>query len=233
MALPTEQSNAIAQIFVAVLDWSEKDISRARQRVASSTTAEYVDNYMNNVMSVDTNLKVHDLAISQIPPSLSSGLILEFGVFQGRSINHIAKKLSFSKIDGFDSFEGLPEAWRDGYAEGSFKMNQLPTVESNVTLHKGWFDSTLPAFLEKVESGINVGYLHVDCDLYSSTKTIFACLANRIKSGTVIVFDEYFNYPGWQGGEFKAFKEFIAYSGLSYEYLTYNRLHEQVAVQIQ
>jgi hypothetical protein len=55
----------------------------------------------------------------------------------------------------------------------------------------------------------------------------------RIKSGTVIVFDEYFNYPGWQGGAFKAFKEFIAYSGLSYEYLTYNRLHEQVAVQIQ
>lgn len=153
-------------------------------------------------------------------------------MFQGGSINHIAKKLPFSKIDGFDSFEGLPEAWRDGYAEGSFKMNQLPTVESNVALHKGWFDSTLPAFLEKVESGINVGYLHVNCDLYSSTKTIFACLANRIKSGTVIVFDEYFNYPGWEGGEFKAFKEFIAYSGLSYEYLTYNRLHEQVAVQI-
>ena len=102
----------------------------------------------------------------------------------------ICQKPSFSKIDGFEPFEGLPEAWRDGYAEGSFKMNQLSTVQSNFTLHKGWFDSTLPALLEKVESGINVGYLHVDCDLYSSTKTIFACLANIIKSGTVIVFDE-------------------------------------------
>jgi len=76
MALPSDQSNAIAQIFVAVLDWREKDISRARQRIATSKTAEYVDKYMNNVMSVDTNLKVHDLAISQIPPSLNNGLIL-------------------------------------------------------------------------------------------------------------------------------------------------------------
>jgi hypothetical protein len=87
MALPSEQSNAIDEIFVAVLDWNEKDISRARQRIASSTTAEYVDNYMNNVISVVTKLKVHDLAISQLPPCLGNGLILEFGVFQGGSIN--------------------------------------------------------------------------------------------------------------------------------------------------
>jgi hypothetical protein len=50
--------------------------------------------------------------------------------------------------------------------------------------------------------------------------------------GTVIVFDEYFNYPGWENHEFKAFQEFVEQTNLKYEYLAYNRRHEQVAVKI-
>jgi hypothetical protein len=30
---------------------------------------------------------------------------------------------------------------------------------------------------------------------------------NRLASGSVIVFDEYFNYPGWKVHEFKAFQD--------------------------
>jgi hypothetical protein len=48
----------------------------------------------------------------------------------------------------------------------------------------------------------------------------------------VIVFDEYFNYPGWREGEFKAFQEFIARESLGFEYLNYNRKAEQVSVKI-
>jgi hypothetical protein len=70
----------------------------------------------------------------------------------------------------------------------------LPHVSSNVTLIKGWFDQTLPPFLEKHPAPVS--FLHVDCDLYSSTKTIFDSLRTRFRPGTVIVFDEYFNYPG-------------------------------------
>lgn len=76
-------------------------------------------------------------------------------------------------------------------------------------------------------------FLHIDCDLYSSTKVVFDFLKNQIVKGTVIVFDEYFNYPGWQNGEFKAFKEFVIQNNVEYEYLTYNRYHEQVAVIIK
>lgn len=231
--LDADQANAIAQIFATALSRSDSDISRARQRNATYATAKYVEGNMSKVLSVDTKYKVHDVAISHIAPSMQNGLMLEFGVFQGRTINYIAKKLLASKIYGFDSFEGLPEVWRDGFGEGAFKMAQLPQVESNVELLKGWFDNSLPEFLEAVGSEISVSYLHVDCDLYSSTKTIFRFLADRIKSGAVIVFDEYFNYPGWENGEFKAFQEFIVHSGLSYEYLTYNRLHEQVAIKIK
>ena len=62
--------------------------------------------------------------------------------------------------------------------------------------------------------------------------TIINLLADRIVPGTIIVFDEYFNYPGWRDGEFKAFKEFIGVSSRAYEYLACNCHHEQVAVRI-
>ena len=77
-----------------------------------------------------------------------------------------------------------------------------------------------------------MGFIHIDCDLYSSTKTIFDLLKERIKPGCVLVFDEYFNHPSWEEDEYKAFMEFIAETGLKYEYIGYNRLHEQAAVRI-
>jgi hypothetical protein len=72
----------------------------------------------------------------------------------------------------------------------------------------------------------------VDCDLYSSTKTIFRLFRDRIRPGTVIVFDEFFNYPGWQRGEYKAFSELLAETGWKHEWLGYCCYHEQVAVII-
>jgi hypothetical protein len=55
---------------------------------------------------------------------------------------------------------------------------------------------------------------------------------DRIKKETVVVFDEFFNYPGWQDGEYKAFNEFICENKLEYKYIGYNKYSEQVAVKI-
>ena len=74
--------------------------------------------------------------------------------------------------------------------------------------------------------------MHIDCDLYSSTKTVLENFHSRIKTGTIIVFDEYFNYPGWQEGEYKAFVEYIEKSDFSFEYIGYCRYHQQVALKI-
>lgn len=204
-----------------------KNIQFERQVRALKTTVDYVEEHMSNVVSKDSKWKVHQYALSKV--SLN-GLFLEFGVYQGQTVNYIAKRTS-EIVYGFDSFEGLPEFWRDGFDKGVFAMDTLPKVEQNVVLVKGYFDQTLPEFLQK-NGNAPVAYLHIDCDLYSSTKTIFQHLKGRILPGTVIVFDEYFNFPGWQNDEFKAFKEFIEESQLKYTYLTYNRLDEQVAVKI-
>ena len=77
-----------------------------------------------------------------------------------------------------------------------------------------------------------VAFVHIDSDLYSSAKTIFDCLKDNIVSGTVIVFDEFFNYPGWEDGEYRAFMEFIEETKLDFSYLGYCYSGEQVFVKI-
>jgi hypothetical protein len=72
----------------------------------------------------------------------------------------------------------------------------------------------------------------MDADLYSSTKTVFDLMADRIVPGTVIVFDEYFNYPGWRQGEYRAFQELAAGRKLNFEFIGYCDTGEQVAVRI-
>ena len=156
------------------------------------------------------------------------GLYLEFGVASGTTVNLIASVIP-SPIYGFDSFAGLPEAWLGYLPKGAFRQEQLPPVRENVELIVGLFAETLPRFLG--EHPERVAFMHVDSDLYSSAKTIFEHLASRIGSGTIIVFDEYFNYPGWEDGEYKAFKEFIVTRGLSYTYLGYTN-SQQVALRI-
>lgn len=172
--------------------------------------------------------QVFDRALRCVP---ANGLVCEFGVFQAESTNYIARRLRDRRIHGFDSFEGLPEDWRPDFEAGMFSTGgRLPTVEPNVTLIKGWFDETLPRFA--AEHPGSVAMLHIDCDLYSSTKCVFDLLGNRIGPGAVLVFDEFFNYPGWEEHEYRAFTEFAEARRLSYEYLCYNGEHEQVAIRI-
>jgi hypothetical protein len=105
----------------------------------------------------------------------------------------------------------------------------MPRVPSNVLLHKGWFSNTIPAWCETVSGP--VAFLHIDCDIYSSTVDIFNGLADRFQEGTLILFDEYFNYPGWQQHEYKAWQEFVKARAIEYEYLGFAR--QQVLVRIR
>ena len=114
-------------------------------------------------------------------------LWLEFGVASGNTINYISK-FTNDKVYGFDSFEGLPEKWRDGFDKGAFNKNgYLPQVNSNVELIKGWFNETLLNFINTHDK--KVSFIHMDADLYSSTKYIFDILKDYIDTDCIIVFD--------------------------------------------
>ncbi len=206
-----------------------RNIKLELQKRALAETCDYIDKNMSNVQSVTTK---EEVLIQSIKNVKLDGLYLEFGVWMGETIN-IISTVTDEEIFGFDSFEGLPEDWRDAFPKGKFDLEgNLPIVQSNVKLIKGWFDDTIPSFIAEHPESL-IAFLHVDCDLYSSTVTIFEQLGSKIASGTVIVFDEYFNYPGWRDGEFKAFQEFIKSRGLDYEYLTYNSTNEQVALIVK
>jgi hypothetical protein len=162
----------------------------------------------------------------------SSGLFLEFGVHKGDSINRLAGLKRDVTWYGFDSFVGLPEAWTLGAKAGAFSVRgRLPAVRDNVRLVEGFFEQTLPAFVAEHPTA-KISVLHIDCDLYSSTKTILQNLKGMLVPGSVILFDEFFNYPDWQRGECKAFMEYVAENAIAFEYIGYTRTGGQVAVKL-
>lgn len=159
----------------------------------------------------------------------NTGLVLEFGVRFGNSIR-ILSGLAQQPVHGFDSFEGLPDVWHHEPKGSYTTKGVMPEVPANVTLHKGWFDQKLPEFLKQHDQ--DVRFINVDCDTYGSTKTVLDFLASRIKSGTVIVFDEYIGNQYWREDEFKAFQEAVQRFGWKYEYLCFSFFTKQVALRI-
>jgi hypothetical protein len=171
---------------VGVLKQDARNIERELQLRALKDTADYIEKEFYSVKSYPHRYALLDAALKRVE---INGLYLEFGVYKGDSINYIASKID-NQIHGFDSFEGLPEDWKDGFEKGYFKVPDLPKVKENVVLIKGWFSNTLPTFIGKQMR--NAAFAHIDCDLYSSTKAIFDLAGECIVKGTVLVFHEIF-----------------------------------------
>jgi Macrocin-O-methyltransferase (TylF) len=218
---------AVSRVADYVLDADAKNLHRAMRRKSLAETVSFVEEQMPATKSFGDKFRLLQASINRA--SSRPGLYCEFGVYSGATINFIASRTQHT-VYGFDSFEGLPEDWQPGVEKGTFQMKSLPRVRRNVRLVTGWFNETLPGFV--LDHREDCSFLHIDCDLYSSTKTIFDVLGDRIVTGTVIVFDEYFNYPGWKAGEFLAFQELVSARRLQFEYVGYVATNEQVAVQI-
>lgn len=153
------------------------------------------------------------------------GLWLEFGVGSGHTLNLICEYRLQGTVYGFDSFEGLPSDWRPEFPKGAFKQPSLPQVKSNATLIKGLFEDTIPQFIA-AQTQQYISLLHIDCDLYSSTKTVFSYLGARLTKGSIIVFDELIGYPGFEEHELKAFYEFALASEKKFQWIGINGTKE-------
>jgi hypothetical protein len=184
---------------------------------------QYQEQHLTGVSSYSSDLRLHRAVSSLV---LQGGLILEFGVARGRSIRHWASIFPTHDIYGFDGFEGIYEDW-NGLPAGTFAQKP-PRVPDNVHLVIGRFDRTLPRWLPEHPGKISL--LHIDCDLYQATCDIFDSVRDRIQSGTIIVFDEYWNYPGWQQHEFRAWQQ----QNIPYRYIGYvhGGNYQPVAIQV-
>ena len=193
------------------------------------STIDFIEKNMSNAVVCNNRNEVFNYALRELE---NSGLIAEFGVKSATTINQLASKEKLKKktIYGFDSFIGLPEDWSGTKTlKGQLSnLGKLPKVNKNVKLIAGWFKETLPEFIKEHQD--NFALIHIDCDLYQSTKDIFINIDKKIGKGTIIIFDEFFNYPNWHNHEYRAFKEWLETSGKKIRYLCY--AHTQIAIQI-
>ncbi len=135
----------------------------------------------------------------------------------GHALNAHATRLS-------NRFVGFPEPTQeDSLADGTFHRSAMKGIfadtsfeelsgkvqalgfERDITLAKGYFENSLPAW-----SGENFAIVHLDCDLYPSYMTCLEFFCPRIKAGGFMVFDEYdFSAPVYPGAQ-KAIDSFFA-----------------------
>lgn len=208
---------------------SRRDLFAAGEREATGSSALFVRKEMTNASLLHDPIATLEHGLSLAP---SHGMALEFGVYSGKTLRVIAENRPAGGVYGFDSFEGLPEAWRPGFPAGTFGTGMLTGIPqvTGAELVIGWFHDTLPEFLAQHPEP--VAFLHLDADLYSSTKTVLEQVGPRLFPGSVVVFDEFFNYPGWQDGEFRAWQEFVAASGWQFSYEAFTVDNEQVVVRL-
>ena len=203
---------------------------RLRERAADAA----VDYIVNDERF--SNIAVHLHNVGALRAGLDAvslqGLVAEFGVYKGDSLKVIAKHFPDQVVHGFDSFEGLPTAWGGtSKVKGDFDTGGTPPAldVTNTQFHVGWFDDTVPAFAK--ESHGPFAFVHIDSDIYESAKTVFDHLGRRFVPSTVIVFDEYFGFHGWQNHEHRAFMDFLARSGLDFDAIAIG--HMNLAVRLR
>lgn len=230
-------SDWLAKAFQALADrigeseiQSRRDILFAADQRNAREAADFVAEHLPMARAIRTPRETLEYALRLAPVT---GTALEFGVHQGASLGTIVEARSYRGRDrsvwGFDSFEGLPEDWRAGFHKGAFETD-IPTVPG-ANLVVGWFDQTLPEWLEQNPS-LTVDFVHIDCDLYSSTKTVLDLVGSRLHPGSIVVFDEFFNYTGWRDHEYRAFTEWQQREGVEFEYVAYCYRSEQMVIRI-
>jgi Methyltransferase domain len=207
--------------------------SEFRLRIAHALEARRFEvEHFSHVRAFDEQPALLQYTLEHVDPRLDTWI--ELGVAKGRSTRAImrtaARQGRRPQLHAFDSFQGLPEDFIAGVGKGAFATSPPSFRDANITLHIGWFRDSLPAFAASLRE--QIGFIHFDADLYSSTMTAFEALSSHIGPGTVLLFDEYWNFDGCYEHEFHAFQDFLAYSRLGFRYLGYNKNYTQAAVRL-
>ena len=169
--------------------------------------------YVGTKSSAEYEGSIHKHLIESTGHVTLQGHWCEFGVRAGRSLKWLIKEYPTQIIHAFDSWQGLPEEWDHGTGTVADMSCDPPTVPDHIQLHKGWFKDTLPAWKQNHRGPI--AFLHMDADIYSSTKEGLTSLNNQIVPNTIITFDEFCNFrlsgkmSKWQEHEFLALTEWL------------------------
>lgn len=206
---------------------------------ANMRSSKFIEENISFALIHNWDYEIQNWAAREIRDRISdSNYCLEFGVWYGRSINRMSAIANKHTFYGFDTFNGLPSDWfGTNLSSGKLTEKGLkPKVNKNVKLITGLFTDTLTPFLESVGLKNKIGFIHIDCDLYQSTYEVLDVILGKHnlfpENGILILFDEFFGYPGFEEGEFKAFFEIIKKYNLSYRFVGFSNQQASVIVSI-
>ena len=191
---------------------------------------EHFKDYLKNAVLLSSD-KIRDHAINcakenDNDPDL---IYIEFGVFSGTSINFFSNKIK-KNIYGFDSFQRLKEDWLGtSVPKGTFDLKKkIPKLNDNVIPIVGWIQDTLPKFLNEKQP--KICFIHMDVDTYESSKFILEKIKPFLTNNSIILFDEIYNFEGWDVGEYKALKE--VFNDDEFRFISFSIDTAQAAIKI-
>ena len=191
-----------------------KDLRVAAQFEAARSSSNWLYENADKVTLYARRPEMLDAVLKSVP---ASGDFLEFGVFTGAVTWFIRPRISrIEPITLLNSFLGVPEAMSLAVGRSAFSLGgKVPELPPNTTVHSGWFNETIPLWRANFKSP--AAFVYIDCDLYESVQVVLQALTDRVNRGTILVFDDWYNFPNWQQHSLRAFNEWIAATGLKIE----------------
>src|SRR5262249_51232035 len=138
-----------------------------------------------------------DLVRAALQTRNLEGDMAEVGVYQGGSARALSLALPGKRLHLFDTFTGLPSGEIGGHQQGEFACSLAEVLEQvnypNVTIHAGVFPASAVGLEE-----VRFSFVHLDGDLYTTTRDALAWFWPRLVPGGAIVLDDWQwqNCPG-------------------------------------
>src|SRR6266851_5309497 len=116
----------------------------------------------------------------------------------------LASDLERERIDGSFVECGVWNGGSAGVISRAAQPNieRLSLDEERISIVKGWFENTIPAFKDKIGP---IALLHLDCDWYESVRFCLRQLYDNLVRGGVVVINDYGHWKGCK----RAVDEFI------------------------
>jgi hypothetical protein len=192
---------------------------------------------LESLIGMDRRWPVFLDAVSYVNAQRIQGAIAEFGVYGGVSLALLAHAHAVTggglarRVVGADSFAGLPASehehprWRRGAFATNLWWHPTLALGEPVTagavralftacrlpepdLLTGLFHESLPPLIPSRHPALAL--VHIDCDLYESTRDVLEAIAPALQDGAMVLFDDWFLFKGDPTkGEARALREFL------------------------
>lgn len=183
-----------------VVNFGQPERARAAERIR-----EIVTGWGTQTMGVD---EAYVIRAAVLATAKVEGDLAEVGVFRGGTARVIGEAKGSRRLHLFDTFEGLPApgaidtAFQQGQYAGSLEaVRAFLAGCEGVEFYQGLFPATGEAVKER-----RFSFVHLDVDLYESTRASLEFFYPRLSTGGVIVSHDYVEFAGVR----RAFDEFFA-----------------------